>query len=104
VALLDMHIVAAVHVAWTGAPRSMPVEAWLYAGGLFGVVYIFLAALIVPRMGVLLFGFATVTGQLTTSFILDVLSWLDATRGSDSQEATGGRVRSSKLGVLSILC
>ncbi|MGA7148039.1 MAG: DMT family transporter [Microbacterium sp.] len=65
---------AAIHVAVTGAPAAFPPEPWLYVGGVIGVVYIFLSAVIVSYTGVLLLGLGAVVGQLVTSVLLD-LAW-----------------------------
>ncbi len=43
-------------------------------GGVIGVVYIFLSAVIVSYTGVLLLGLGAVVGQLVTSVLLD-LAW-----------------------------
>jgi len=66
-------VAAAVHIAVAGAPAPLPAEAWLYAGGALGVVYIFLSAALVARTGVLLLGLGVVVGQLVTSFVIDAL-------------------------------
>ena len=50
-----------------------PTEPWLYAGGAAGVVVVALSAIFVARTGVLLFGLASITGQLATSVLLDIL-------------------------------
>ena len=62
-----------VHIAVTGAPAPFPPDPWLYLGGVIGVVYIALGAVVVQHTGVLLLGLGTVVGQLVTSLILDVV-------------------------------
>jgi transporter family-2 protein len=54
-------------------PTVFPTEPWLYAGGVIGVTYIFLAAALVPYTGVLLLGLGTVVGQVVTSVLIDAL-------------------------------
>jgi len=71
---LVLVVVAAVHVAVVGLPRTFPHEAWYYIGGIVGVIYIFLAAAVVAYTGVLLLGLASVVGQVLTSMLLD-LAW-----------------------------
>ncbi|WZH35664.1 MAG: DMT family transporter [Microbacterium enclense] len=70
---LVLVVAAAVHVAAVGAPRTVPTDPWLYAGGAVGVVYIFLSAVVVRRTGVLLLGLGSVVGLLSTSVVLDAL-------------------------------
>jgi transporter family-2 protein len=62
-----------VHVAVTGAPAPFPPDPWLYVGGVIGVVYIALGAVVVQHTGVLLLGLGTVVGQLLTSLVLDAI-------------------------------
>lgn len=66
-------IAAFVHVAVVGAPEPLPAEPWLYVGGAIGCVYIFMSAALVARTGVLLFGLASVLGQLVGSVVLDAI-------------------------------
>lgn len=66
-------IAALVHVAVVGAPEPLPAEPWLYVGGAIGCIYIFMSAALVERTGVLLFGLASVLGQLLGSVVLDAI-------------------------------
>lgn len=66
-------VAAIVHVAIVGAPRALPGDAWLYLGGVVGVIYIFLSAALVVHTGVLLLGLGAVAGQLLTAFTLDAI-------------------------------
>ncbi|WP_191966870.1 DMT family transporter [Microbacterium testaceum] len=66
-------VAAGVHVAFVGAPRTVPSEPWLYLGGAVGVIYIFLSSVVVRRTGVLLLGLGSVVGLLSTSVLLDAL-------------------------------
>ncbi|MGH3737949.1 MAG: DMT family transporter [Micromonosporaceae bacterium] len=51
----------------------LPGEWWLYVGGPIGVVFIAIAALVVRWTGILMFGLATIAGQLIGAVLLDVL-------------------------------
>jgi transporter family-2 protein len=62
-----------IDLASTGARLEFPAEPWLYAGGVIGIVFIASAAAIVPLTGVLLFGLATIVGQLGAAVLLDLL-------------------------------
>jgi transporter family-2 protein len=66
-------VAAAVNIAFVGAPRPFPPDAWLYIGGALGVVYIFLSAMIVVHTGVLLLALGTISGQLLASVVLDAI-------------------------------
>ena len=77
---------AAARLAAVGAPEAFPTEAWLYAGGAVGVLYIFLSALLVAHTGVLLLGLGVVVGQLLTSIAIDAL-WPVASAPGILQEA-----------------
>lgn len=57
------------HTEW-----SWPGQWWLYTGGIYGIVFIAGSAALVPRAGVLMVGLGSVTGQLLTSLLLDVLA------------------------------
>ena len=52
---------------------TWPSQWWLYSAGLLGAVVVFLAAATIRTLGVLLFGLASVAGQLITSIALDVI-------------------------------
>jgi len=67
-------VAAGVHIAIVGAPEPLPANPWLYVGGLLGVVFIAGSAALVRTTGVLLFGLATIAGQLTTAVLLDLLA------------------------------
>ena len=53
--------------------NSWPDQWWLYSAGFLGAVVVFLAAATIRTLGVLLFGLASVAGQLITSIALDVI-------------------------------
>ena len=52
---------------------TWPNQWWLYTAGFLGAVVVFLAAATIRTLGVLLFGLASVAGQLITSISLDVI-------------------------------
>jgi len=51
----------------------LPASPWLYTGGAMGVLYIFISAALVPRIGVLLLSLGSVLGMLIGSFVLDLV-------------------------------
>ncbi len=53
-------------------PHGLPSEFWLYLGGPLGVIFIAIAAIVVRWAGVLLFGLATIAGQLSGAVVLDL--------------------------------
>ncbi|WP_224763599.1 DMT family transporter [Salinibacterium sp. ZJ70] len=65
-------IAAAVDLALAGPPQTLPAEPWLYTGGLLGIVFVAGGAAIVPITGVLVYGLATIAGQLTAAVLLDL--------------------------------
>lgn len=62
-----------VSLAVSGAPSAWPGNPLLYLGGIIGIVFIALAAVIVSWVGVLVFGLASIAGQLIGSVLLDLL-------------------------------
>lgn len=74
VGTLVLLVVVAVHIAISGAPtRPLPTEPWLYLGGPTGIMLVGLGAVVVPLVGVLVAGLATIAGQLVVSLLLDLL-------------------------------
>jgi transporter family-2 protein len=53
--------------------NTWPNQWWLYSAGFLGAVVVYLAAATIRTLGVLLFGLASVAGQLITSIALDVI-------------------------------
>ncbi|MGH3715048.1 MAG: DMT family transporter, partial [Micromonosporaceae bacterium] len=66
-------------------PDAFPTEPWLYLGGALGVVFIGIAAMVVRWTGVLLFGLATIAGQLVGAVVLDLVV---PAEGAPLQQAT----------------
>ncbi|APU17523.1 DMT family transporter [Actinoalloteichus fjordicus] len=58
----------------TGPPAALPSEPWLYLGGVIGVLFIALGAMVVARIGVLLLGLSSIAGQLIGAVLLDLLT------------------------------
>lgn len=57
-----------------GTPTALPTEPWLYLGGPLGVVFIWVAAVVVRWIGVLLLGLSTIAGQLVGAIALDLVA------------------------------
>lgn len=55
-------------------PGDLPAEPLLYLAGVIGIGIIAVATLVVRRIGVLLFGLASVAGQLAGAVILDAIT------------------------------
>jgi transporter family-2 protein len=53
--------------------NTWPNQWWLYTAGFLGAVVVYLAAATIRTLGVLLFGLASVAGQLITSIAIDVI-------------------------------
>ncbi|MFI5801970.1 DMT family transporter [Streptomyces sp. NPDC051561] len=62
-----------LHTVFVGLPDRLPTEPYLYLGGLVGIVFISIAVATVQKLGVLLLGLCTITGQLAGSLALDLL-------------------------------
>jgi len=81
-------VAAAVSAGVNGAPRPLPADAWLYLGGLLGMLYIILSAALVVHLGVLLLGLGAVTGQLVTSLAIDAIWPAPASPGLLAESTT----------------
>ncbi|WP_344841730.1 DMT family transporter [Kribbella ginsengisoli] len=55
-------------------PGELPTKPWLYCGGFIGVSIIAIATTVVRRVGVLVFGLASVVGQLLGAVLLDTFT------------------------------
>ncbi|MFT4259198.1 DMT family transporter [Microbacterium sp.] len=71
--VIALAVAAGVSILVRGAPQPLPVDPWLYLGGLLGFAYILLGAFIVAHTGVLLLGLGSVLGQLAASVAIDLL-------------------------------
>jgi transporter family-2 protein len=64
-------IAFAADLALRGLPHQFPSEIWLYCGGVFGLVFIPIATIIVGRIGVLLMGLSMIAGQIVGAVAID---------------------------------
>ncbi len=94
-------LAAVVDLALAGPPAAFPTSPWLYTGGLVGIVFVAGAAAIVPLTGVLLFGLATIAGQLTVAVLLDLLLPV-ADTGVDAATIGGAALAILAVGVASL--
>lgn len=77
---------------WTllgaGVPDLAGVPWWAWCGGLLGVFFIILAAWAVMHSGVLLFALVTITSQMATALVLDLMD--PVTRGHVGPQMLAG--------------
>lgn len=66
-------VIFLMHAVAAGVPSRLPTEPYLYLGGLVGITFITIAVATVQKLGVLLLGLCTITGQLVGSLGLDLL-------------------------------
>lgn len=72
---LTLCLALLVDIAVRGVPAGrLPAQPWLYAGGIVGVSVIAVATVVVRHVGVLVFGLASVAGQLLGALALDALA------------------------------
>ena len=71
--LLVVTLVQVVSGSWRG-PQTLDVPWWAWWGGLCGIAFVFLAAVVVRHLGVLLFTLVMLTGQLSAAVGLDLLT------------------------------
>ena len=64
--------VALVSVLVNGWPTRWPSEFWMYCGGVVGVIFIAVAAMLVRRAGVLLLSMSNVAGQLIAAMLFEI--------------------------------
>jgi len=76
---------------------ALPANPLLYLGGVFGVAFVAIAALVVRWIGVLMLGLAALNGQLLASLLLDAL--LPASSGG----LTVGTVAGAVLAMVAIV-
>nr|MDQ2697605.1 DMT family transporter [Actinomycetota bacterium] len=50
-----------------------PTSPWLYTGGVVGIVFIAIGALVVTSIGTLVLGLCTIAGELVASVLLDLV-------------------------------
>ncbi|MBC7590358.1 MAG: DMT family transporter [Salinibacterium sp.] len=73
-------LACAVHAALVGLPTEYPSNPILYAGGVIGIGFISLGAILAPRIGVLLLALGTISGQLIVALLLDLIVPADGHR------------------------
>lgn len=66
-------IVCAVAFAGGHRVEAFPTDWWVYAGGIFGAVFIGVGAVVVHELGTLLMGLLLIAGQVVTALFLDVV-------------------------------
>lgn len=66
---------------------------WIWSGGLYGVIFISLALMLIPRMGAMGFVGAAMTGQIIASLALDHFGML----GLATKQLSSGRVLGALL-------
>jgi transporter family-2 protein len=91
--LLAAIVVASGKAGWL--PNAAHVEWYYLLGGALGAAYVFSALVLVSEIGAGAVAAATVTGQLTTSVVLDRIGFL----GLDQEPVTATRL----LGVVLLL-
>lgn len=94
-------VAAGIDIAVVGASPALPSDPVLYLGGVIGIAFIAGGAAIVPLTGVLLFGLATIAGQLTAAVLLDALLPV-ADAGLDLATVGGAALAIAAVGVASI--
>jgi len=79
-------------------PVHWPSRAWVWSGGLLGVLYICTAILLVPRLGAATMLGLFVAGQMTAALVLDQYGWL----GVPLHSAPAGRLLGAALVVAGV--
>ncbi|MFL6118446.1 DMT family transporter [Actinophytocola sp.] len=75
VAAVSLTLALTVRVVFRGGPPGrLPTEPLLYLAGVIGIGVIAVATIAVRHIGVLVFGLASVTGQLLGAVVLDALT------------------------------
>ena len=76
VGALGLSVALLGSLALPGQLAGLPDFGWLYVGGPLGIVYIWLAALLVRVHGVLVLGMAIIAGQVVTAVVIE---WVTGT-------------------------
>lgn len=66
-------VALAISLLAHGDFEPLPGEWWLYLGGVLGVVFVWLAALLVRVHGVLVLGLSVIAGQVITAELIEVV-------------------------------
>lgn len=73
VGIVLLAVIAAISTLSSGWPTNWPANPLLYTGGLIGIVFIGIGAIVVSTTGTLLLGLCSIAGELVTSVLLDLL-------------------------------
>ena len=73
-------LAALVAVSRAPLPAQWPARAWVWSGGLLGVVYIFSAIVLVPRLGAATMMGLFIAGQMSVALVLDHYGWIGLPR------------------------
>ena len=68
---------------------SLKLPAWIWAGGVFGAIYVACFTLLIPRIGAAGMICLAVLGQVTASLLLDQFGILQAPKPVDAMRITG---------------
>jgi bacterial/archaeal transporter family-2 protein len=85
----------ACRFSWPSLATVSAAPWWVWCGGLFGIVYITVSVLLIPRLGVALFFTLVVAGQMLSAIALDHFGFF----GEDIKPVNFGRI----AGVLLVL-
>lgn len=91
-------VAAIVHVVVAGSPAPLPAQPHLYLGGLLGVSFVAASAALIRFTGALLFGLASVAGQLVMAVVLDLV-----TPAAGAATVTVSTVGGAALALLAVL-
>lgn len=94
-------LLVVVLFARTGLPSGQRVAGapwWAWIGGAFGVVYVTVATVVAPRLGVVFLLAATLAGQAVASLAIDQLGWL----GLKEHPITPGRLAGVALALAGV--
>lgn len=94
-------VALAVDVSVRGPIGPPPADPVLYLGGLLGVAFIAMAAAVVRHTGVLLFGLATIAGQVCGAVVIDLVS-PPAGGGPDGRTLAGAAFALAAVAVASL--
>lgn len=85
--MLGLYLLATrTPVTWQG---SLQLPAWIWAGGVFGAIYVACLTLLIPRIGAAGMICLAVLGQVTASLLLDKYGVLQAPRPVDALRIVG---------------
>ena len=71
-------VAAATRQALPSAAALARTPWWMWTGGLYGAVFIFMTVVATPRLGAALMMAAAIVGQLTAALVIDHYGWFGA--------------------------